>query len=271
MGLPGGVWRHGRWRRDFAFRPMDGEVELELEEAAESDGPVPARVTLALAAALDRVGGEAASPALVRDLSVADRQYLVRRLATLLGRDGLWLTATCGACGHAFDFHVLQSGLPVKQAAGEGPVAVADTSLGRCRIRLATGADQEVIAGIEDEDEAVRALVARCLLSLGDEEASFDEPPAFTEDDLARIDEALEEVAPEVALRARGRCPECREPNEVWLDPYHALDRPGGALFREVHALATAYHWSEAEILGLARSRRRIYLGLIDQARGMVR
>ena len=35
------------------------------------------------------------------------------------------------------------------------------------------------------------------------------------------------------------------------------------ALFREVHALARHYHWSEREILGLELSRRRRYLDLL--------
>ena len=40
----------------------------------------------------------------------------------------------------------------------------------------------------------------------------------------------------------------------------------GGQLFREVHSLAFYYHWTEAEILGLARERRRMYLSLLSDA-----
>jgi hypothetical protein len=37
------------------------------------------------------------------------------------------------------------------------------------------------------------------------------------------------------------------------------------ALFREVHKVAKAYHWSESEILRLERPRRRRYLSLLEE------
>ena len=37
-------------------------------------------------------------------------------------------------------------------------------------------------------------------------------------------------------------------------------------LLRETHALALAYHWSEADILGLDRERRRAYLDLLHES-----
>jgi len=40
----------------------------------------------------------------------------------------------------------------------------------------------------------------------------------------------------------------------------------GGQLLREIHSLAFYYHWSEAEIMGLPRDRRRAYLGLLRDA-----
>ncbi len=39
MRLPGGIVRDGARRRDFAFRPLTGAVELALAEAA--GGPCP--------------------------------------------------------------------------------------------------------------------------------------------------------------------------------------------------------------------------------------
>ncbi len=268
MLLPGGVWRRGERRRDFAFKPITGEVELALAEAAESGAGLPARVTAVLEAALAQIGGEPASKELVRGLTVADRQFLARLLAARLERDAVWLTARCRACGHDFDFHVQQSALPMKEAGAE--VASVDTSLGRCRLRLPTGADQEAITDLGSEEEALRALVGRCLVAVGDEVAPDDAPRALTEDDLKRIDEALEAVAPEVALRAQTECPECKSTNDVWLDPYLSLALHGGGLLQEIHALASAYHWSESEILRLPRSRRQVYLRLVDRARGMV-
>lgn len=264
MQLPGGLWRQGERRRDFSFRPLTGDVELALADAAIADrgrGSVPQRVTAVLSAALARLGGDAVDPEAVRALPVADRQYLMRRLAAELGMEETWLAASCPRCGAGYDFPVRHGELPFKEA-GEGyPFAAVETSLGPVRFRVPTGADQEAIAGLEDADEARRDLARRCAA----------EPLAgeLSDEDLDRIEQALEDVAPEVVTRAQVSCPDCGRPGEVHLDPYICLGAAEGGLYQEIHALASAYHWSEPEILALPRDRRRLYLALVDQARGM--
>jgi hypothetical protein len=271
MRLPGGFWHQDELRRDFAFKPINGAVELAVAEGDASS--VPARVTAVLAAALDHIGGEAVTPAMVQGLAVGDRQFLMRQLAVLLDMDALWLNGECLHCGTRFDFPVHQSRFPLKEA-GEGfPFAAVETSAGICRFRVPTGADQEVVALIDDDEQAVRLLVHRCLLGagerLGSRSATGLAEPRFTHADLASIERALEEVAPEVGMAAQVVCPDCGTTNVVALDPYICLNRSAAVLFTEIHTLAANYHWSEKEILGLPRARRQRYLDLIDRARGM--
>jgi hypothetical protein len=212
------------------------------------------------------VGGEAANPELVRGLAVADRQFLVRLLAAELGRDREWLTADCPACGEAFDFQVTQSALPVKEAGPSFPQAAAATSWGEVRLRVPDGSDQEAVAGIAEPEAAVVALLRRCLL-----EPAADLPAdGWSEADLAACDAALEATSPEVSLEVLASCPACGAESRVAVDPYLCLSHAAGEIFEQVHALASAYHWSQAEILALPRSRRVLYLRLIDRARGMV-
>ncbi len=64
-------------------------------------------------------------------------------------------------------------------------------------------------------------------------------------------------------------CPECGAANNVDLDPYRVLARSSDELLRQVHQIATHYHWGEAEILAMPRMRRQRYLDLIDRDRGM--
>lgn len=274
MLLPGGLWRGGARRRDFAFKPVTGEVELAMAEQATPDPNVPAWVTGVLATTLEHVGGQPADRDLVRGLGVGDRQFLARRLAAHLDRDAVWLTADCGHCGQDFDFRLRQSALPVKEVDGGGPDeprAEVATTLGVCSLRPPTGADQEAVAALDDEAEALRTLVRRCLLSVAGEPVEEPAGIALEESDLEAIETALEAVSPEVALTVRARCPECDGENDVWVDPYLGLWGHGDELFAEIHTLASGYGWSEDQILRLPRARRRIYLRLIDQARGMVR
>ena len=55
------------------------------------------------------------------------------------------------------------------------------------------------------------------------------------------------------------------KPNALELDPYEIAMPDRRQIYREVHALALRYHWSEDEILELSRARRRLYLDLIDE------
>ncbi|MES1242463.1 MAG: hypothetical protein ABUT39_12675 [Acidobacteriota bacterium] len=260
--MPGGLWRHGECRRDWSFRALTGEVELTILEAGRDRRSVPQRVTAVLTAALAELGGAAAQPETVRALSVADRQYLMRRLAVQMGMDESWIAARCARCGVGFDIPIRHGELPVKPA-GEGyPFATVGTSLGPLRFRVPDGADQEAIAGIEDPRKARRALALRC--------AAEPLPGELSEEDLEKAEAALEEVAPEVVTSAQAACPDCGKPIEIPLDPYICLGAADSGLFLDVHALASAYHWSEREILAMPSDRRRLYLSLIDQSRGLV-
>jgi len=263
--LPGGLFRDGERRRRFAFRPLDGRLELRLAEASEATSP-PAAVTAVLAAALAEVGGEPASEEIVRRLTVGDRQFLVRQLAAHLGRDPIWLTAPCQVCGESFDISVSQAALPVKEAGAGFPFVEITTARGPLTLRVPDGADQEAIASLP-EAEGIRALAERCRLDVG---ADGGAPPPLSAAERAAAEAALEVASPEVALGVLATCPECGAENEVGVDPYLCLLGDGEGLFVEVDLLASRYGWSEAEILALPRARRQRYLRLIDQARGMV-
>lgn len=264
MRLPGGYWDGFERHRGFAFRSITGAVELAIAEAAASDTALPRKVTVVLTAALDHLGGEPAGVDRVHHLAVGDRQFLMRRLAHRLGTAANWLTASCRKCGSPFDLFVDQSDLPTKEAGDTFPYATVDTRLGRCRVRVPTGADQEATASIGDDRAAVHALARRCVVEIDDD----DEAMELGEEDIARIDAALEAVAPEVTTVADTACPDCAHVNHVYVDPYACLTTGSDALFDEIHQLATTYHWAEQEILGLPRDRRRTYLQRIDRGWG---
>lgn len=273
MRLPGGILEGGARQRDFAFRPLTGAVELTLAEAAAAACPMPARVTAALAASLETVVGKTPLPEVVAGLSVADRQFLMLELAARLGVGESWLTACCESCRERFDFAVDYRNLPVKEA-GEGyPFADVETGLGPFRFRVPTGADQEFLAD-QDDAEALRCLLTRCLAArpgqVADMRSSREIVDSFSADDIGRIETALEAVAPEVAVAVQAACPVCGALHVIDVNPYQALSRTlREDLLQEIHIIASAYHWGEAEILELPLDRRRRYLDLIDRARGM--
>lgn len=268
MQLPGGLIRNDTLRRDFAFRSLTGSLEMALADAGRAATSMPRRVTAVLAVALEQLAGTVPEPATVAELCVADRQYLMAGLAAHLGFTQFWRSTSCARCGAPFDFVVDYQKLPVKEAGPGFPFAEVDIHVGRCRFRVPTGTDQEVVAEIADEKEALRCLITRCLLEMPD--APKDWTASFSDEDVARIEEALEAASPEMAVAVQALCPACGVVHDIAIDPYGLLSGPlAEDLFHEVHLLASTYHWSEQEILALPQQRRRRYLELIDQAYGL--
>lgn len=261
MQLPGGLVENGTRRRDWAFRPVSGALELALAEAKEAASSAPQAVTRALALALDRLGGQPATPDRVAGLCVADRQFLMRELERHLGNEGGWFQTDCRRCGERFDFRIDYADLPVQEAGAGYPQAQIDMDGRRLRFRLPTGADQERLADIPD-DQAGPWLVRQLALDA-------DLPEAPGQDLIAAAEAALEAISPGIVLTVQAACPECGTVNEVDLDPYRVLARPSDHLLQEVHQIALHYHWREADILDLPRTRRQRYLQMIDRARGM--
>jgi hypothetical protein len=250
---------------------------MVLADCASDTFSVPVRVTSALVAILASVGGQRPSRSLVQRLCVADRQFLMRQLAIRLGLDNVWLTPNCRQCGLAFDVSVTLSALPIKPAGPGFPYALVRTSQGTLRMRAPNGDDQESMSDIDDFAAARLCIVGRCFvqrLEDNEQHQSTDEPVVdiseLSEEDFSAIEVALESMCPELTVSARTVCPECRAVQDVPVDPYLCLWRSHSEIYMDVHVLASAYHWSEPQILALSRFRRKRYLSMVDRQRGMV-
>lgn len=263
----------GRLARDVTFARLDGHAELALAEAGTQDLALPDGVTRALAAVLGSVGGEelrthAQRLAVAAAMSVGDRQFLMRALGVQLGMDRVWFTGTCTACGERFDVEVAQGAMPVKDAGACYPFVSLVVDGVPVQARVPTGEDQSALlrseaSGHREADASIaadtrRALLARLVLAPG-----LAWVAACSDEACAALEAALEEVAPEVSDRAATTCPDCGAANELFVDPYASLWLFGSELFDEVHRLASAYHWSERDILDLPRDRRQRYLRLL--------
>ncbi len=265
--LPGGAWKAGRLFRRARFYPLNGQVELAILEKGKRDD-IPGRVTDILDCALEKIGEEQADCETIADLCVADRQYLMLHLGILLEGDHVWLTRQCLDCGTAFDFSIRRSSLPAKEAGKDFPFAALSLSGSEALFRVPSGADQAAMV-VEGED-AVQSFLERCLVSVDGESPP---PPGFivslSEKEKELIEEALEAVSPALTTGLLARCPECDHEQVVKFDPYAFRTASRESLLRDVHILASTYHWGEQEILALPRERRHHYLRLIDRSRGL--
>ncbi len=270
--LPGGLLNGdllngGRIERHSEFRPLTGRLEQELIEL-ETQMDRPGYVTAVLDSVLDNIGNQSADSATAAKLCVADRQYLMLRLAAMLSGDQMWLNVSCGQCDAMLDVDVRRSELPVKQAGRGFPQVALELGEQTVSIRVPTGSDQERIAG-DPEQDAMKQLLHTCVRSENGEPPDKEFFNSLSESDFQAIDTALDEMSPAVCDQLLVKCPECGREQRAALDHYALADISGRVFYDEVHTLASHYHWSEAAILDLPKSRRRLYLELINWSAGM--
>lgn len=118
------------------------------------------------------------------------------------------------------------------------------------------------------ETEARRFLFERCVL----EARRHPDGPLVPAEQLptaveAAVVEALEAADPMGDLRVEVTCPACSHAWSAAFDVpgflWEEVDRWARRTLLEVHTLASAYAWPEAEILRLSPTRRRLYLELV--------
>ncbi len=183
------------------------------------------------------------------------RDVQLARLLTSLTGGLVWACAPCG-CGEMLDVAVdvaAVAALPVHPPSTMLPVGTGPQAM---TVRLPTTADLQALAGL-DPHRARRLLLARCVHPLNDD---------LPDDVDAAVDAALESASPAGAVEVLVRCPGCDAERETALDVpallWAEVEARALALLEEVHVLAVAYGWTEAEVLALTAQRRATYLQL---------
>jgi hypothetical protein len=161
----------------------------------------------------------------------------------------LQATAACPHCGQAMAFELPLRSLGETLAPADAALQV---SLAEGVYRLPTSAD---LAAALHRPEP-RAALALALRVQGD--GTLDEAA------LATIEAALREADPASQIDIALTCQACGNAFESPMDPgeclWHDVQRQAQHTLDDVHALASAYGWSEAEVLAVPPTRRQHYL-----------
>ncbi|HVN06229.1 MAG TPA: hypothetical protein VMT86_17525 [Bryobacteraceae bacterium] len=263
VNVPGGLLASENIERYERFetaglRRLTGREEDWLANHRGRPGAIVASALLD--ACLVEVDGRAAPNDAARRLLAGDRDYLVLQLRRLTMGDAIHAVAACPECGAKMDVNFDIASIPVDWRQGGPALHSMALEGGRTvRFRLPTGADQESVAALSLE-EAAAELFDRCVEEAG----------ALSGAEQDAVIDAMEKVAPGVNLELDLACPECSKSFLLPFDTtsffFDEMRIPGDRLLREVHALALYYHWSESDILGMERSRRRRYLALLRDA-----
>jgi len=171
------------------------------------------------------------------------------------GTSAIGSTRSARASGAAsFNEFAIDSAQLPSRPAGDAAVALV-TGDRTVRARLPSSLDLAAVVGL-DEDDAVRVLTERCVA----------DGARLAGDDLQRLETLMSDAEALAALEITFACSACGEeasapfdaPAFLWSD----VDERCRGLLLDVDALASAYGWSEAQILALADRRRAAYVQL---------
>lgn len=222
--------------------------------------PAPRRALLLLGAAAPD-----ATPEALGQLPVGQRDDLLLRLRAAAFGPRIEATAACPQCGEKLEMAFHTDDLRSSGASASSAPLTLEFEDHSLTFRLPDSFDLVELTSVPDLAQAESALLRRCVLSArsGGRVLSPDELPAPVVTALAA---RLAEADPQADVRLSLACPACEhrweEPFDIVTFFWREIEAWAARILREVHTLATAYGWSEAEILALSPARRRLYLEL---------
>jgi hypothetical protein len=172
--------------------------------------------------------------------------------------------ATCASCGEQLEFEADVADLRVPHAPVEA-TDVLDARLAGFEVRFRLPNSLDAVAGAQQGDvsSAKEALLERCLVA-----ASCDGEPVpaagLPQAVVDAIGARMAEADPQADVQLLLACPACGHEWQTTFDIgvflLGEIDAWAHHLLWEVHTLASAYGWREADLLALSPWRRRYYL-----------
>jgi hypothetical protein len=240
-------------------RALSGHEIIQLWETAHGLHPVDQALSLLLPV----------MPAHDRDalaaLPLGRRDALLLALRRATFGDRLPGKSDCPRCGQTVEFELRCSALA---ADGPQPQPRRIRRDGyRVTVRPLDSFDLAAAAGQPTMQQARDLLLRRCVSEARHQDEPI-EPAALPREIAGRITETALAADPRAEVLLDLTCPACGHTWQRLLDIGHILwleiTARAKRLLMEVHLLARAYGWTEAEILELSPARRAAYLQMVS-------
>ena len=242
------------------LRPFGSEAH---DPFIDFSAPPPEQITALLAACLLDFHGRPFDERQIWSMTVSSRISWLLALAAIEDPRPFTLTFTCPGLDCAQPIEVELTLDEVLSAAAEAPTEpfVVDVGTARYLLRRPTGADQLawLDTTCDSQEQAERAMVASLIV-----EGPTREPGPEA---LAAIEACLDESDPLVRFTLTAVCPYCGVSGEHEARLVEAalrtLSLAQARLLADVHRLASAYGWTEDQVMRLSAWRRQAYLDLV--------
>lgn len=166
----------------------------------------------------------------------------------------------CPACGERMSFEFDRAQLPPMRHQGNDQIEVDGHRFHRLTSRhLARLADSA------EPEDAARRLLHDCA----EDADALPRDAAAINALLVHVEAALDEADPWADLAISLNCPACGQDTEACFDIagyfWEEIDAHAHRLLDDIHILASAYGWTEPDILALSAARRAAYLARVLQ------
>jgi hypothetical protein len=241
------------------MRALSASELLSVWERGLAQSPIERMLTLLVAA-----NPESAPDDMAR-LSIGQRDAQLLTLREWMFGPQLICLASCPDCGEQLEVTFDVSDIRTDRT--PSPALAMNAAGYDVDVRLPNSLDLAAIAG-HDSIEARRLLFDRCVVRVQREgaDAPLDQLP---EDVKTTISEQMALADPQANIELALTCPagghEWQAVFDIAAFFWSEINAWAIRLLREVHAIASAYGWREAEIVALSPMRRQLYLDMIGR------
>jgi hypothetical protein len=187
-------------------------------------------------------------------LSILDRHAALLQLAFAHGQWPAWFVSACEECGKLLDVSVSPEEFRLqrpRERPDHGCVAVTGPGGAEYHCQIPNGGHEALLEATAP-DAPLFPLCCTTAVDTAD-------LPALE----AAFEQALAACSPTVETELRFACPHCRYDTGFWFQPLDWLTRHTESVLLDVHQLASAYGWSEADILSMSTERRSNYISIL--------
>jgi hypothetical protein len=197
-------------------------------------------------------------------LPVGFRDSVLLDIRERLFGPGLATVVACPACGEMLEAEVSVGDIRAPFAGDAGKLRTMSAAGHRLAYRLPATQDLLAIVPGSTVEEARGVLLRRCVAEARDEAGEPVDPLLLPEPVARALASRMARADPQADISLALDCPACSHGFAALLDVATFLLRDLHAwalrMLAEIHALASAYGWSEGDVLALSPTRRRIYL-----------
>lgn len=242
------------------MRPLTASELLRVWEQALPQ-PLITRLLLLLAAAWPEQSFQT-----LAELSIGQRDgYLLTLREWTFGPE-LVCQATCPTCGERLELRFNVAEIRVEPSSEPAQSLSLQAAGYEVSFRLPSSLDLLALIDFSDPADTQQRLLERCLLVVlhnGQPQPVQRLPEAVT----TAVATRMAQVDPQADVQLTLSCPAC---SQLWAASFDIgaffwaeINAWAYRILREVHLLASAYGWSETDILTMSPWKRQFYLKLI--------